>query len=96
MKGGADFLGANTIAQYAGYGNVIEVAKKRMYGVVDRMFGMYYEIESRRFLNAQEEDIVYGWEETAQQASFVQNNIPAVSEEEYDKGVDANGNIVPF
>lgn len=96
MKGGADFLGANTIAQYAGYGNVIEVAKNRMYGVVDRMFGMYYEIESRRFLNAQEEEIVYGWEETAQQTSFVQKNAPAVSEEEYSKGVDANGNIVPF
>lgn len=96
MKGGADFLGANTIAQYAAYGNVIEVAKNRMYGVVDRMFGMYYEIESRRFLNAQEEDIVYGWEDTTQQTSFVANSEPTVSEEEYDKGVDANGNIVPF
>lgn len=96
MKGGADFLGANTIAQYAGYGNVIEVAKNRMYGVVDRMFGMYYEIESRRFLNAQEEDIVYGWEDTTQQTSFVANSEPTVSEEEYENGVDANGNIVPF
>lgn len=96
MKGGADFLGANTIAQYAGYGNVIEVAKNRMYGVVDRMFGMYYEIESRRFLNAQEENIVYGWENTTQQASFVPHDEFVASEEEYDKGVDANGNIVPF
>ena len=96
MKGGADFLGANTIAQYASYGNVIEVAKNRMYGVVDRMFGMYYEIESRRFLNAQEENIVYGWENTTQQTSFVPHDESVASEEEYDKGVDANGNIVPF
>lgn len=98
MKGGTDFLGANTIAQYAGYGNVIEVAKNRMYGVVDRMFGMYYEIESRRFLNAQEEDIIYGWEGVEQQTSLAEEPMQtnSVTQEEYDKGVDSEGNVVPF
>lgn len=99
MKGGADFLGANTINQYAGYGNVIEVAKNRMYGVVDRMFGMYYEIESRRFLNEPHENIIYGWEDQSKQTSLVasvEDCDTNISEEDYIRGTDSNGDILPF
>ena len=61
LKAGGEFLGESVIQQYAKYGNCIEVAKNRMYGVVDFMAGMYYEIESRRFKNSPEENIEYGW-----------------------------------
>lgn len=62
-KRGAEFFGEAMISKYYQFGNVIEVAKNRMFGVVDYLCGMYYEIESRRFKNEIDEDIVYGWQE---------------------------------
>ena len=59
---GADFFGEATINQFRSFGNVIEVAKNRMWGIVDLMVGMHYEIESRRFKNTVDECIQYGWE----------------------------------
>ena len=63
LKTGGEFLGQSVIQQYSKFGNVIEVAKNRMYGIVDFMCGMYYEVESRRFKNEEDEYIHYGWEE---------------------------------
>ncbi len=62
FRAGAEFFGESEINHYRGYGNVIEVAKNRMYGVVDLMVGMQYEVESRRFKNTMDENIRYGWE----------------------------------
>ena len=44
-----------------GYGNVIEVCKNRDLGRQDFMAGVYYEEESKRFLNDRHENIVYNW-----------------------------------
>lgn len=62
FRAGAEFFGQSEIQRFQGYGNVIEVAKNRMYGIVDLMVGMQYEIESRRFKNTVEENVHYGWE----------------------------------
>ena len=62
FRAGAEFFGQSEIQRFQGYGNVIEVAKNRMYGIVDLMVGMQYEIESRRFKNTVEENMHYGWE----------------------------------
>lgn len=67
LRVGAEFLGEATINMYRGFGNVLEVAKNRMWGIVDLMVGMQYEIESRRFKNTHEECIRYGWEFEPQQ-----------------------------
>ena len=61
MRSGRDFLGEQTITSFQGFGNVIEIAKNRMYGAVDKLCGMHYEIESRRFKNTLDEMIHYGW-----------------------------------
>lgn len=67
LRSGREFLGEQTITNYQGFGNVIEIAKNRMYGAVDRLCGMHYEIESRRFKNTLDERITYGWlEDNAQ------------------------------
>ena len=63
IKTGSEFLGASKIQEYASFGNCIEVCKNRMFGVVDYLVGMYYEIESRRFKNSVSEHIVYNWED---------------------------------
>lgn len=60
-KAGGDFFGAQYIQSFYNYSNVLEVAKDRMMGTQDYLVGMYYEIESRRFKNAPDEKIVYGW-----------------------------------
>lgn len=70
MKAGADFWGKKKIDDLAGFGNCVEIAKNRMYGVVDSICGMYYEVESRRFKNSNEEYIHYGWEEQGSQQSI--------------------------
>ena len=62
IKVGTDFWGKKKIDTLVGYGNCVEVAKNRMYGVVDSICGMYYEKESRRFKNSDDEYIHYGWE----------------------------------
>ena len=70
IKRGGEFLGKDKVAGYKGFGNVIEVAKNRMYGVVDYLVGMHYDIPSRRFKNEENEDIHYGWEEAPKPYSF--------------------------
>ena len=56
-----DFFTAGEAERYFGFGNVIEVCKNRDLGVQDFLVGVYYEAESRRFLNYQYENINYGW-----------------------------------
>ena len=61
FRAGKEFFGEKNIMLYQDFGNVIEIAKNRLYGAVDVMCGMHYEIESRRFKNTYEENIQYGW-----------------------------------
>ena len=58
-----EFFGKEKAAEYLQYGNVVEVAKNRQFGIVDHLVGMYYELESRRLKNHIAEHIVYGWQE---------------------------------
>ena len=62
LKTGSEFLGSAKVQEYNAFGNCIEVCKNRMFGIVDFLVGMYYEIESRRFKNDINENIRYGWE----------------------------------
>lgn len=68
FRTGAEFFGQCAIQRFKGFGNVIEVCKERLYGVVDLLVGMHYEVESRRFKNMIDEEIHYGWEEQPHQA----------------------------
>ena len=60
-KRGGDFFGIQYIQSFFCYSNVIEVAKDRMMGTHDLLVGMYYEQESRRFKNTNDEKREYGW-----------------------------------
>lgn len=62
FRAGKEFFGEKNIMLYQEFGNVIEIAKNRLYGAVDVMCGMHYEVESRRFKNTNDEIIHYGWE----------------------------------
>ena len=92
---GADFFGEATINQFRSFGNVLEVAKNRMWGIVDLMVGMHYEIESRRFKNTAEENTQYGWEREPTQSTMAFDNNPAqvsnyITTQPENKGVDEN------
>ena len=67
FRTGADFFGQAEIQRFQGVGNTIEIMKERLFGVVDMMVGLHYEIESRRFKNTPDETIHYGWETEPQQ-----------------------------
>lgn len=73
-----DFYGANKVKQFLQYGNVLSVEKNRMYGVVDFMCGLHYDIISRRFKNTQEEDVHYGWESQGVQTTFETQQQPTI------------------
>ena len=60
-KRGGDYFGVEYIKTFFCYGNVLEVSKDRMMGTQDFLCGMYYETESRRFKNTNEEKRIYGW-----------------------------------
>ena len=98
FRAGAEFFGEATINMYRGFGNVLEVAKNRIYGIVDLMVCMQYEIESRRFKNTTEENVQYGWErEPTQSTMSFDNNHEQVSNyittQPANNGVDEN---LPF
>lgn len=98
FRAGAEFFGETTINMYRGFGNVLEVAKNRMYGIVDLMVGMQYEIESRRFKNTTEENVQYGWEREPTQSTMAFDNNPAqvsnyITTQPVNNGVDEN---LPF
>lgn len=67
LKTGSEFLGSAKVQEYNTFGNCIEVCKNRMFGIVDFLVGMYYEIESRRFKNDINENIRYGWQDEPNQ-----------------------------
>jgi hypothetical protein len=56
-----DFLGHDIASQYFNFGNVIEICKNRDMGAMDYLVGLYFETESKRFLNEPYENINYGW-----------------------------------
>lgn len=98
FRAGAEFFGEATINMYRGFGNVLEVAKNRMYGIVDLMVGMQYEVESRRFKNTTEENVQYGWELEPQQSTMDFDNNHAqvsnyITSQPENNGVDEN---LPF
>lgn len=98
FRAGADFFGEATINMYRGFGNVIEVCKERMFGIVDLMVGMHYEIESRRFKNTAEENTQYGWEREPTQSTMAFDNNPAqvsnyITTQPANNGIDEN---LPF
>lgn len=78
IRSGREFLGEQTVTSLQGFGNVIEIAKNRMYGAVDKFCGMHYEIESRRFKNTLDERLCYGWLD-GNTAAYSQENIATQS-----------------
>ena len=70
IRQGEEFFGKGNMKQFDGFGNVLEVCKNRMYGIVDLFVGMHYELESRRFKNTIDENVKYGWELPPKQITF--------------------------
>lgn len=58
-----DFFGQNLATSMSvEFNNVIEICKNRDLGYMDELVGMYYEKESKRFLNTRFENPIYGWQ----------------------------------
>lgn len=62
-----EFFSATIADEYSKYDTVIEIAKNRSHGRANTLIGMYYEPETRRFLNSIEENRVYGWDDSVPQ-----------------------------
>lgn len=73
-----DYLGIKDDNSLLRYDNVIEICKNRDMGISDEFIGLYFEKESKRFLNTPNEIKYYKWEEDRQGfiTSSNQENIP--------------------
>lgn len=96
-----EFFGKEKALEYMQYGNILEVAKNRQFGIVDHLVGMYYEQESRRLKNSIAEHIIYGWQEEAKPQELPQTSVsseiqPDTSFEEYTNIDVAFGGDSPF
>lgn len=54
------------------YSNIIEIAKDREFGCDDSLCGVYFEPIAKRFLNEENENIKYGWDESYQQQELIE------------------------
>lgn len=93
-----EFYDAGRANALRGYGNVIVVEKNRLFGVVDLMIGLHYEIESRRFKNTPDEYVHYKWEHNATQSTMDlrPQDQPAKVDEKYPWDDMTPTNEVPF
>lgn len=64
VKRAPEFLGVEEVIRIAEtecFSNIVEVCKNRFVGSVDNIFGYYYELETKRFMQSKTEHVVYGW-----------------------------------
>ena len=70
---GEQFIGEKEAEKYYNFSNVIEIMKNRDLGHQDEMIGLYFEVESKRLLNSQYENKVFGWEQQANLEQAIQD-----------------------
>lgn len=93
VQSAKDFYGDAYASKFYGFGNVIEVCKNRDLGIMDELFGFFFETQSKRLLNDVFENVCYGWEESPTRF-FNEENMQLVSftelpfdvDEEWDDG----------
>ena len=69
-RGIKEYYGESEFGQFEGWGNTIEITKNRIYGSIDSFVKFYYEKESRRFLNGENDIKTYGWLEKSEQSTM--------------------------
>ena len=79
-KEAADFLGAVKVSEFLKkeYANCIEIMKNRDLGFQDELIGLYFEKESKRFLNERFENRNYGWQE-----NYVKSGLDELAREDF-------------
>jgi archaellum biogenesis ATPase FlaH len=66
IRAAGEFYGTAKASEYYTFSNVIEICKNRDLGIMDALIGLFFEIESKRFLNERYENVVYSWNENEQ------------------------------
>lgn len=87
VQSAKDFYGDAYASKFYGFGNVIEVCKNRDLGIMDELFGFFFETQSKRLLNDVFENVCYGWEESPTRF-FNEDNMQLVSFTELPFDVD--------
>lgn len=66
-----EYFGWDDNYQLLKYDTLFEIAKDREFGEEGTMIGLYFENESKRFLNQQGEKVVYDWDKESKQAELI-------------------------
>jgi hypothetical protein len=67
IKAGGEFFGNSLIQEFSIYGNVVEIAKDRLFGKMGHLCGLFFDEVGKRFLNTETENRRYGWIEEPHQ-----------------------------
>ena len=59
-----EFFPRDVIQEYSRYDTLVEICKNRSHGCANLLVGLYFERETRRFLNYIGENKVYGWDDS--------------------------------
>lgn len=96
IKYSNEFFGEREASKWHGFNNVVEVCKNRDIGVMDFMVGLYFEKESKRFLNEPYENIVYDWQDLETSPEYRTDPIKPDEEKFKSELPFAPDNDVPF
>lgn len=91
-----EYFNASRASEYRKYGNMLAVEKNRMFGVVDFMCGLHYDVPSRRYKNTESEELHYGWEEQPKEQVLPQPTIEQVVEPERPFEPNLTNESAPF
>ena len=86
----ADYFPKEMESTLTYFSNYMEVCKNRDLGVIDMLFGVEYEPESKRLLNEMHENRVYGWQDVEMQTQIQRSIQPNLSHDDIEKGFYGN------
>ena len=66
-----DFFGWDDSHPIYEFDNIIEIAKNRELGSIEKLCGFYFDVTCKRIMNEKGENIHYGWEESGTQCELV-------------------------
>ena len=77
----SEYFDARYAEGFFGYSNVMEVMKNRDLGVEDELIGMFYEVSSKRLLNAPNEARAFKWDDFSLQEKRTEEWEPLADED---------------
>lgn len=95
-KRAREIFSGKEVTEWMKYGNVLEVCKNREFGSLERMIGLYYDLNSKRFTDGKEPVIRYGWGEEEYLVQKGVLNVSVISQQTTNTNITRSKPALPF